>query len=474
MTFSVTCSPGERPVFTQEQLLALAKRVLSMSSADTTSVRLKHVARVVTRVANGRVLPGEDGDELVIAFRSRYGEGIGVELRSNQLDDTSLRVAVAQCEALSQQNIRPIEPILPEWRDAQDTFLPVHLWHDETVRAMATTRDTIIPEVTGRVTHAGLRASATLGLMARVDAILTKDGIMASAEETDSELTVTARHANGAGSGWGGQAARDSARIRPSDVAQQAVDIALRSANPVAIEPGRRTAILSAAAVAQIIRFLWTQLEAEETNKGFTGLSRKPSGSKLGERVFDERLTMTSAPDDPDGGYRPYAEYWGWSTPRMTWIERGILKNLRYEMSYAMAKGKPYAVPPASIRVSGGTTSIEQMIAQCEEGVFVNRFSGVELLDRQTGLMTGVTRDGCFLIKRGKIDRPVKNLRFLESPFFFMNRIDALGVPVRAAFGYTPPSYFEWAEMVAWPRQPVIVPPMMVHDFNFNALIDAI
>jgi predicted Zn-dependent protease len=114
------------------------------------------------------------------------------------------------------------------------------------------------------------------------------------------------------------------------------------------------------------------------------------------------------------------------------------------------------------------------MISQCEEGIFVNRFSGVELLAHKTGTMTGVTRDGCFLVKHGKIDRPVKNFRFLDSPFFMLNKIMALGKTKRAAFGYTPPSQAERSSMPEWPRPPIIVPPMMVRDFNFNALADAI
>jgi predicted Zn-dependent protease len=182
---------------------------------------------------------------------------------------------------------------------------------------------------------------------------------------------------------------------------------------------------------------------------------------------------MISDPSDPDGGYQPFFGS-GFASPKMSWIEGGTLKNLAYSVGYAMARGKPYAENPWSIRVTGGNTTIEQMIAQCQEGVYVNRFSSVDLVDMSTGMMTGVTRDGCFFVKNGKIDRPIKNFRFLESPFVFMNNVEAMGVPERAAFGYTPPAVTYYDPFSTWPRRPVIVPPMMVRDFNFSALSDAV
>jgi predicted Zn-dependent protease len=155
-------------------------------------------------------------------------------------------------------------------------------------------------------------------------------------------------------------------------------------------------------------------------------------------------------------------------------VEKGVLKELAYDVGGAMGHGKVYAENPYSIRLSGGTTTVEEMIARCEEGIYVNRLSSVDLVSQPTGLTTGVTRDGAFYVKKGKIERGIKNFRFRESPFFFLNRIEALGVPIRATFGYTPRGSNENNEYTAWPRRPIIVPPMMVRDFNFSAMADAV
>jgi predicted Zn-dependent protease len=351
----------------------------------------------------------------------------------------------------------------------------VRLWHDETIQAMTTARSTVVPELLQTVEEQQLNGAGFLGLMAQSESYVDKkQGISVFNEETDSEVTVTARTLDGKASGWGGQAARNWATVNGRDVATRAVHFATLGANPVALEPGRRTAILGAPAVAQIVRFLDDQFRYDYIKAGQSGFSRLPRGDKRGQRVFDPRINMTSDPADPDGGYRPW-QLWedlpGISTPNMSYVENGVLKILAYRVGDAIAKGKPHAQPPHSLRVFGGPTSVDEMITRCEEGVYVNRFSSVGLVDRSTGLLTGVTRDGCFFVKHGKIEKAVKNFRFVESPFFFLNKLEAIGAPARQPLGYTPPTRYSDG---TWPLSPIIVPPMMVRDFNFAALADAV
>jgi predicted Zn-dependent protease len=471
-----------RPVLDRAQMMDLTKRILAMTSADITRVTVTHTARSITRIANDQVLLGDDGDELTILIASQFGQRQPITISANQLDDRVLQAMVRRSEAMARDNIGTDEELIITESQVQDTLVRVQLWHDDTVRAMSSSGETIIPELLHAVIRGDLRAAGFLGLMARSEAFVSKDGLTYYNEETDSELTATARTREGTSSGWSGQAARNWSLIRPNDVASQAVELARRGASPVAFEPGKRTAILSAAAVAQIVRFLADQYDATRTNFGTkTGFSRFPRGTKLGERMFDARIQMSSDPADPEGGYRPYFFHGlsAYGTPTMSWTEGGILENLAYNPFYAMQVGKVYADNPYSIRVSGGTTSVDDMIASCKEGIYVNRFSDVQLVDFRSGLATGVTRDGCFLVRNGKIDRPLKNFRFFDSPFFFLNRIEALGVPQRAALGYTPPRYrpdgsLEVGPALDWPRYPIIVPPMMVRDFNFSALADAV
>src|SRR5690606_35433183 len=104
--------------------------------------------------------------------------------------------------------------------------------------------------------------------------------------------------------------------------------------------------------------------------------SRHGGGNRVGERVMDRRIRMSSDPTDPDGGYAPFFKQ-GYATPARTWIKNGVLQTLSYSELYGPTKGVPYSVRPYALRVSGGDTTIDQMIASCELGVFVNRFSSV-------------------------------------------------------------------------------------------------
>jgi predicted Zn-dependent protease len=473
LSTSAAAAAGDRPVMTRDAVTALSKRIMTMTSVDTVEVFVTHTARVITRLANDRILAGDDGDEVEIYIMTRDGGRDQVRVETNQITESTLRALVHQCETLARGQVGSEREVLPV-PQVQDHYPPVQLWHDSTVRAMSNTRDTTVPALIDGVTQHGLRAAGFLGCMARATAVLSKDGIHAFCDETDSEVTVTARGQDGKSSGWSGQAARDWSRIDAPAIVNEATRIALMSKDVQALEPGRRTVILGPGAVVQLARYFALQLDAKGTDMGETGFSKSPrGGNKLRQRVFDPQIHMSSDPADPDGGYRNFFGL-GLANRKMTWIADGVLKNLSYDMLYAMARGKEYTESPSSLRIGGGTSSLEHMIASCQEGVYVNRFSSVDMLDKRTGMMTGVTRDGCFLIKDGKIDRAVKNFRFRESPFFMFNKLVALGPAVRTAFGYTPPSERYEDPAITWPRPPMIVPPMMVRDFNFSSLSDAV
>jgi len=158
----------------------------------------------------------------------------------------------------------------------------------------------------------------------------------------------------------------------------------------------------------------------------------------------------------------------------MTWVDHGVHTNLGFRHDFAASVGyAPANDPPNALRLErtrgGGPETVEEMIAACADGIYVNRFSYVGSAgdDPTVAMMSGATSGGCFLVRNGKLDKPIKNLRFLESPWLFLNRLDAIGTSERAAFGYAP-----WAGR--WPIDPTIVPPLMIRDFNFVALADSV
>jgi len=490
-TITNHATPPARRVLGRDEMLAIAQKLLSASDRWYT-VSVEHVALAVTKVANNRVLQTQDGDRVRFYLASRYGSGLPVTIMANQLNDRTLQRILTMVEQMAPPS-RPASQIEPDDPDDPQHFTynakpipPVSLWYDSTSRAMDTARGDVIPALIKQIHDADLIGAATVGSAARSVVYLYKQGLTAFADETDNEITVTARAQDGTSSGWSGAAHRDWSKLSPSTVAARAIELSKMSRHPVALEPGRRTAILGPAAVAQLIYQMAEAFDGERTRRGMTPLSDLTHAggrsTKLGRRVFDPRLVFSSDPSDPEGGFPPFFEWggleWGavgYPTAPVTWVDKGILTNLAYNAGGAASRRLPAADVPRSARLMAApgtqTATIDEMIANCKEGVYVNRFSDIELVDPLTMLMTGVTRDGCFFIKDGKIVKPIKNFRFTESPFFSFNKVEMIGAPERVAFG-APRTRSE--AQLRWPRLPVIAPALTVQDFNFTATADAV
>ena len=148
--------------------------------------------------------------------------------------------------------------------------------------------------------------------------------------------------------------------------------------------------------------------------------------TSVGDKVVDERVSISSDPFDPAVAGAPFTNE-GLPTRSTVWIDGGVVKNLNYDRYWAQKKGVSPTASGGSLRMSGGSSTIEEMIASTPRGLLVTRFWYLRPVDQRTILYTGLTRDGTFLIENGKITRAVKNLRFNDSPVFMLNNLDALG-----------------------------------------------
>jgi predicted Zn-dependent protease len=300
---------------------------------------------------------------------------------------------------------------------------------------------------------------------------------------TQARYSVTVRTPTGNGSGWAGIDHHDWGKIDAATLTATALDKCLKSQNPVRVEPGRYTTILEPQAVGDFVGQLflcWPDAMARSTNgqRNLGPFFLSEGRTKLGLEIVDERITIRTNPSDPDLGYPPFDPFGNefWNDPFVfpvyhptTWIERGVLTELAYDRTYAISTlRKNTGLPdPRSFHMSGGDTTIEEMIATTKRGLLVTRFDQIMLLDLTSQLYRGYTRDGLWLIEDGKISKPVKNLAFTESVLFALNRVDSLGVPQRVFH----PGEFLPAQPIP---QPVVVPPLKISDFSFTSLSDAV
>ena len=449
--------PDPPSLWSRADCETLARRVLAMTSLPHAEVELRGWATARTSFALGDSHLALRNEYVALRYSAASAGGSFVSATRNQVDEDGLRALVNDVEDAARKVGGGETPLM----GPQDFYPdPPQLSYDTVVRAM--TSDT-----EGQVFRAATDATSAAGLIAAGDIIfeLTCRAMMNTAgywyyeQGSYGEFSLTARTSDGRGSGWAQSGFEDWGRVDTARVISQAVDLAQRSANPVAIEPGRYTVILEPAAVAALAQPIVENWSARNADLGGSVFSKRPLGTnKIGLQMMDARLQMVSDPWDPDRPSSPTWDWWVPSTPRkIVWFENGVLKNLEYNPWYAKEKGREPVLSTTGTRLfaTGPTETLEEMIAGTKRGLWINRFSNVTLMNSLSLLLSGVTRDGTFLIEDGKITKAIKNFRFTESPFFVFNQLETAGEPVRAS-------------------RYIVCPRLKVRDFSFTSLTDAV
>jgi predicted Zn-dependent protease len=434
----------------------LTDRILQRSRADHCVVTIEGGDRSNVRFAVNNATTNASVSSLSVNVTSAFGQRSG-SVTVSSLDWDVFAAAQARSEEIARlapPNPEYLPPLGPQVYERRD-----NAYDEPTARAntsdLAAKAKTIIDQARSRdVSAAGY---AECG--ASFTAMATSAGLFAYDLDTQAQLTITGRNKAQTWSGWSGGSELRLASLDASRLGARAIGKADHSAEPLDLEPGKYTVILEPAAVADFAVFMLGSLDARFADEGRSVLAKKGGGTKLGERLLDERVTITSDPRDPVAPERTFGED-GLPQRRTAWIENGTVKNLFYSRFWAQKMGRE-PLPYASTAVmTGGTTPVEQMIADTKRGVLVTRLWYIREVDPQTLLLTGLTRDGNFLIENGKIAGPVRNFRFNESPVAVFNNILAIGPAERAFGGET--------------ETPIVVPPLLVKDFTFSSKANGI
>ena len=437
----------------------LADRVIGMArGGGITALRLVSTWTGSARWGRNRVAVASDQRDNREVWVFRGVAGAGAFSTTNQIDDASLGAAVRNCERLLRLHRgdpdAKIEPAV-RFPIPQTT-----IWSDASYDADAALRGRVVRDLVAPAEGAGLLSAGYLAVTATGSAYATSNGLRLYAESTDTQCSVTVRDPRGTASGWAGLSTYDWAKLDTTTLGARALDKCQRSRDPVGIEPGRYTVILEPQAVADLVSFIVDALPREPAEEGHGPFAADRGFSKLGRKIVDERVTIGHDPADPMLGVVPF-DLFGQPVVPVNWIERGVLRGLSYDRElYALPElNRNMALPNSgSFRMSGGSTSIDEMIATTKRGLLVTRFSNNWIVDDASLLCNGTTRDGLWLVENGKITKAVKNLRYTESPLFVLNNIEQMGVPVP----------------VLRPGRPAVVPPLRARDFSFTSLVDAI
>lgn len=456
-------------IMTEKQAKELLARVLELSEADECECNLSGSNEGNIRYARNTVSTSGEVSDVTLAVQSNFGKQTGVAT-INEFDDASLKRVVRRSEQLAR-----LAPEFPEYVPllGPQEYKDTPTWSEATANVTPEQRASAAASSIVPSKKEGLIAAGFLDDSESFIAIMNNKGLFAYNVRTECNFTATIRTADGTGSGWVSRDFNDIGKLDTAAASAVAIKKSLGSRDAKAMEPGRYTVILEPAASSTLLANMVGNMGQRGADEGRSFLSRKPEEgeevaedapkNRVGEKFFDERVTIYSDPGHPEVPTPAFAAD-GHAVERTAWVENGVVKTLPNSRYWADKTGVPYRPTAFSgggifggntqFIMEGGKRSLEQMIADTRRGVLVTRTWYIRTVDPQTLLYTGLTRDGTFYIEDGEIKYPIKNFRFNESPIVMLNNIEELGKPVRINGS--------------------MVPPMKIRDFTFSSLSDAV
>jgi PmbA protein len=395
--------------------LEILSKAVGYSQADMTEAAITTGESSLTRFANSVIHQNVFERNAGLGVKAVIGKRIGYAT-TNQLDDDSIKAVVAQAvESARHSAENPDFISLP----APKPVPQVEAFDERTAAYSPEERAQAVGGMIDEGRKFGASAAGTLANGYEESAVVSSLGVSAYARQSLANLT-TVMSADG---GYG-YADRVSARIDDFDSIAAAAEAAARSSeskDPQPVEAGDYDVILMPYAVAEMVEFLaYMGLGALSVQEG-----RSFMAGKLGQKITGENVTIWDDGLDPRGLPRPFDPE-GMPKQRVDMIVSGVANAVVYDSYTAHKEGKEstghatggagtYGPMPVNIFMQPGDATVDEMIATTERGILVTRFHYTNIIHPILTLITGMTRDGTFLIEHGKITKPVKNLRFTDS-----------------------------------------------------------
>jgi len=444
-------------LLTQDEARTLLQKVLSFSKADECQVSLNGSAGGNIRYALNSVSTSGNLDQMSLGVSSVFGKRLGTAT-INEYDDASLEKAVRRSEEMAR--LAPENPEFMPFLGPQNYDTPSHTYVPETAAVDSKLRADLVQKSLQISRDNKLSAAGYLENSTAFYALMNSHGLFAYTTNTAVNFSVTLRTEDGTGSGYATRGYNDISKLDVPAVSRTAAWKASKSTGAKALEPGKYTVILEPAAGIVLLENLYGNLDARSADEGRSFLSKKGGGTRLGEKLFDERVTIYTDPWDAQAPVLPWNEE---DTPRrrMPLVTRGRIDALHYSRYWAAAKGKAASGGTGNVIMAGGEKSTADLVKSTAKGLLITRTHYVNMVDPQTMQLTGLTRDGTFYVENGEIKYPVRNFRFNESVVIALNNVEDIGRPERTVF------FFDLAF-------PMMLPAIKLRDFTFTSLSDAI
>jgi PmbA protein len=435
-----------------KKIVASVLRLGRSAGADETEVQLDETIDALTRFANNAIHQNVAEQGVTISVRTVV-DGRTARATTNRLDEDSLRKAVES--SLELAHSQPKSPILLPMPGKQP-YRAVNRFSRETAALSPEERARAVKQASDLAIRSGQVAAGIFSSGQSQLALGNSRGLFASHRQTHAEFSITMQDDPAAS--WAKANSGDVRKIDPQALARRASEKAKMAKDAQELAPGKYTVILEPAAVLDLVGFLFYDFAA-------TALADQRSclNKRMGKQLFGKNIEIA------DDVYHPFqlgATFDGEGMPRqrVSLVQRGIPKNLVYSRASAKKAGKKptghgFALPneygeaPMNLVFGGGDSSVEKMVAGTDRGLLVTRVWYIREVDPYEKIMTGMTRDGLFLVENGKVTTAVRNFRFNQSLIELLQNVQEMGPSVRT----TAEEAFE-----------MVVPAMKVAGFHFT------
>jgi PmbA protein len=419
--------------------LALAERALAQAlqagAAEAEALVMREDG-ALTRFANSEIHQNVAQTDVAINLRVVIGKRVGVA-SSGRTDAEGLRTLAANAVAIA----RVVEE-LPDWGGLPAPGPVDELtngFDDGTAGATPEFRADAVRQVIAAADDAGVIAYGSFQTGTETTAVANSNGVRVAGSRTSGQL-LTVSMGPDSGTGYAEAAAVDATSIDPAAIGREAAQKAQASANAVAIEPGDYPVVLEEYAVVDLLDMLGYL--------GFSALAVQEERSffEPGRKVGSELVTIRD--DGADSAGLPMAfDYEGVAKQRVELVERGACRSVVYDVQTASRDGvrstghglpapNPYGPFPLNMVMEPGDVTRDELIGGLEHGLLVTRFHYTNPVHPKLALVTGMTRDGTFLVEGGRIVGPVRNLRYTQSYLDALQGTVAVGRERRTLKGF--------------------------------------
>lgn len=434
----------------------LAAGVLALSSADQTEVLVAAGDRALTRFTHEMSNQNVAADDLSVSVRAIVAGRTGVA-QTNRLDERSLRELVDR--AIAMAKLAPEDPLTPQLPKGGAAAPPEGAYDAATAGADADSRAGLCAAIFDQAESAGYWSAGFASSGSGGITVANSSGALASFDGTDAAVNVKMNA--GDSTGFAESYAVALSSIDAAAIGRRAVEKARDGSNPRGVEPGPWTVILEPAAFGELFMYLSDHFSAQSFDEGSSFCS-----DGLDRSYFSETVTVHDDYAHPLSPGMPF-DYEGQPTQRVALVEHGVVKTVVTDSYYAKKLARentghalpaPNAFGPQArnLVVSGGSKSVQQLIAETPRGLLITRFWYIRPVDRKRAIVTGMTRDGTFLIEDGKLAGGVRNMRFNDGIVDLLGRCEFSNELVRTgSYNYS-----------------LVVPAAKVSDFNFTSVTE--